>query len=107
MMCRPPRAAVCSMAPWSALTSWPARTRRYRVVDYKLTPAQMPSNDLFQVSAYALMHDIQHRTRPEAAVLYLHPARHVVSKTWEEVDAERHKIYNLIASMREWIDYNE
>ena len=51
------------------------RTERHRIIDYKLTPADQPTKDLFQVSLYALMHHHQHRTRPDVGVLYLHPER--------------------------------
>jgi CRISPR/Cas system-associated exonuclease Cas4 (RecB family) len=83
------------------------RTAQNRIVDYKLTPADQPSNDLFQVCIYALMHHVQHRTRPDVGVLYLHPKREMVEKPWERVHAERHVVFNLLASMREWADYDE
>ena len=51
------------------------RTENHRILDYKLTPAHQPSNDLFQVGLYALMHHVQHRTQPDVGVLYLHPRR--------------------------------
>jgi hypothetical protein len=51
------------------------RTARHRILDYKLTPAGEPGNDLFQVALYALMHNVQHRTEPDVGVLYLHPER--------------------------------
>jgi hypothetical protein len=83
------------------------RTGRNRIIDYKLTPADKPSNDLFQVCIYALMHHVQHGTEPGVGVLYLHPARQMIEKTWEQVFAERHVVYNLLASMREWVAYDE
>jgi CRISPR/Cas system-associated exonuclease Cas4 (RecB family) len=83
------------------------RTAHNRILDYKLTPALQPTGDLFQVCVYALMHHVQHRTEPDAGVLYLHPERCMAEKSWEQVHAERHKVYNLLASMREWIAYDE
>jgi uncharacterized protein len=83
------------------------RSGRNRIVDYKLTPADTPTNDLFQVCVYALMHHVQHATEPGAAVLYLHPSRQMIEKSWEQVHAERSVIYNLLASMREWVLYDE
>jgi CRISPR/Cas system-associated exonuclease Cas4 (RecB family) len=83
------------------------RTTHNRIIDYKLTPADQPTNDLFQVCIYALMHHVQHRTEPDVGVLYLHPARQMVEKAWEQVFAERHVVFNLLASMREWVRYDE
>ena len=59
------------------------RTAHHRIIDYKLTPAGEPSNDLFQVALYALMHHVQHRTEPDVGVLYLHPERRMVELTWD------------------------
>lgn len=83
------------------------RSAGNRVVDYKLTPADKPSDDLFQVSLYALMHHVQHRTEPGAGVLYLHPKRQMVEKSWERIHAERGTAFDLLASMREWVRYDE
>lgn len=83
------------------------RTTHNRIVDYKLTPADKPAADLFQVCLYALMHHVQHRTEPDVGVLYLHPSRQMAEKPWEQVYAERHVVYNLLASMREWVCYDE
>lgn len=83
------------------------RTANHRIIDYKLTPADKPANDLFQVCVYALMHHVQHRTEPDVGVLYLHPARQMIEKPWEQVFTERHKVFNLLASMREWVSYHE
>jgi hypothetical protein len=82
------------------------RTAHNRILDYKLTPARQPSSDLFQVCVYALMHHLQHRSEPDVGVLYLHPERRMVEKPWEQLYAERHKVYNLLASMREWVRYD-
>ncbi len=84
-----------------------ARHGRDRIIDYKLTPASEPANDLFQVALYALMHHTQHRTQPDVAVLYLHPERRVVSMTWEQVESQRHKLYDLLASMATWREFDE
>lgn len=78
-----------------------------RIIDYKLTPAHAVANDLFQVCIYSLMHNVQHKTRADAAVLYLHPSREMVEIKWEAIHGERNKIYNLLASMREWTLYDE
>jgi uncharacterized protein len=83
------------------------RTAHHRILDYKLAPAQTPANDLFQVCVYALMHHLQHQTEPDAGVLYLHPTRQMVEKKWEDIWAERDKVFNLLASMREWVGYDE
>jgi CRISPR/Cas system-associated exonuclease Cas4 (RecB family) len=83
------------------------RTARERILDYKLTPARQPAGDLFQVCLYALMHHARYGTRPDVGVLYLHPERRMLEKSWEQIDAERHKVYNLLASMREWVEYDE
>jgi uncharacterized protein len=84
-----------------------ARVERYRLVDYKLTPAHAPNNDLFQVCTYALMHHHQHGTRPDVAVFYLHPKRQMIEKHWDDLTAERHKVYDLIASLPGWAAYDE
>lgn len=78
-----------------------------RILDYKLTPADSPANDLSQVALYALMHDRQYGTRPAAAVLYLHPERRMVEQSWDEVQGRRHVVFDLLASMAQWIDYDE
>lgn len=83
------------------------RTGRNRILDYKLTPATQPNVDLFQVAIYALMHHVQHHTEPDVGVLYLHPRRAMVEMPWTRVHAERRTVGNLLASMREWIDYDE
>ncbi|WP_437656503.1 helicase HerA-like domain-containing protein [Sorangium sp. So ce1182] len=81
------------------------RLGKHRIVDYKLTPATSPNSDLFQVFTYALMHHHQHGTRPDVAVFYLHPTRSVREARWEEVEAKRGKVYELIASMVAWSDH--
>ena len=83
------------------------RTAHHRIIDYKLTPAAEPSNDLFQVALYALMHNVQHRTTPDVAVLYLHPDRRMVELTWDQVHGQRHKLFDLLASLAEWVRYDE
>lgn len=83
------------------------RTSHHRVIDYKLTPAAEPSNDLFQVALYALMHNVQHRTTPDVAVLYLHPERRMVELSWDEVHGQRHKLFDLLASLAGWVNFNE
>jgi uncharacterized protein len=83
------------------------RTAHQRIIDYKLTPAGEPSNDLFQVALYALMHHVQHRTEPDVGVLYLHPERRMVEMTWGQVHGQRHKLFDLLASMAGWVDYDE
>ncbi|WP_437733306.1 helicase HerA-like domain-containing protein [Sorangium sp. So ce1335] len=80
------------------------RLGKHRIVDYKLTPASSPNSDLFQVFTYALMHHHQHGTRPDVAVFYLHPTRSVREARWEEVEAQRGKVHELIASMVAWSD---
>ena len=83
------------------------RTAHHRVIDYKLTPAGEPSNDLFQVALYALMHNVQHRTTPDVGVLYLHPERRMVELSWDEVHGQRHKLFDLLASLAEWVGFDE
>jgi hypothetical protein len=83
------------------------RDGRHRIVDYRLTPPEDPTNDLFQVCVSALLHRAQHGTKPGAAVLYLHPFGQLVERPWEQVYAERHLVYNLLASLREWEAYQE
>lgn len=85
---------------------WSAATKGYRILDYKLTPSTHSSNDMFQVAVYALMHDHQHRTRPDIAVYYLHPNPAVVETRWEKLSATRGKVYDLLASMEEWKTYD-
>ena len=82
------------------------RSNSLRILDYKLTPASSPDNDLFQVMTYALLYHHQHRYECSAEVFYLHPQRHLVDIPWAQVYAERHKVYDLLASMVEWADYN-
>jgi uncharacterized protein len=83
------------------------RTAHHRIIDYKLTQAGEPSNDLFQVALYALMHNVQHRTTPDVAVLYLHPERRMVELSWDQVHGQRHKLFDLLASLAEWVRYDE
>lgn len=83
------------------------RTESHRILDYKLTPSHQPMNDLFQVCTYALMHHHQHQTKPDVAVLYLHPQRAMHEMRWDEVYEKRHEVYDLLASMAEWVRYNE
>lgn len=83
------------------------RSTRRRIIDYKLTPAHEPGNDLFQVSLYALMHHVQHGTQPDAAVLYLHPERVLEQRTWEQLHTERQHIYDFLASLQAWLRYDE
>jgi uncharacterized protein len=83
------------------------RSGRDRIVDYRLTSAEDPANDLFQVCVFALIHHVQYGTEPGAVVLYLHPFRQLVEKSWDEVHAGRHAVYNLLASLRDWVAYDE
>jgi DNA helicase HerA-like ATPase len=83
------------------------RRGQRRIIDYKLAPGAQPSMDLYQVCVYALMHHMQHRTEPDVGVLYLHPSRHMMEMTWEQVYAQRHKVYDLLASMAAWVQYDE
>ena len=83
------------------------RTESHRIIDYKLTPADQPTKDLFQVSLYALMHHHQHHTHPDVGVLYLHPERKVFELSWEKVEGHRHRVYDLLASMAAWVVYDE
>lgn len=83
------------------------RRERHRVIDYKLTPSGHPSQDLFQVCLYALMDHRQHGGEADAAVFYLHPARALVERSWEEIWGERHKIFDLLASMVAWSGFDE
>ncbi len=82
-------------------------TAHQRIIDYKLTPADRPADDLFQVCLYALMHHVQHGTQPDVGVLYLHPNRQMIEKPWEQVYDERHVVYNLLASMHAWVRFDE
>ena len=82
------------------------RVAKRRIIDYKLTPGNEPSNDLFQVGVYGLMHHAQHGTQPDVAVFYLHPKRQMLELKWEELYARRHKIYDLLASMSAWASYD-
>lgn len=81
------------------------RAGRDRILDYKLLPPA--AADKFQVGIYALMHHVQHRTEPSAGVLYLHPRRELHELSWDEVQQGRATVYNLLASMREWVGYDE
>ena len=78
------------------------RTGHQRIIDYKLTPPSDSSQDLFQVAMYALMHDVQHGTKPDAAVFYLYPQRSIVEIPWADIAGQRSKMQNLVASMVAW-----
>lgn len=78
-----------------------------RVVDFKLIPADAAGKDVMQVSLYALMHHQQHHTSPSGSVMYLHPTRRMIDHSWNEINAKRPQIYNLLASMAAWSDYDE
>lgn len=84
-----------------------SRVGHDRILDYKLTPPTHISDDLLQVCTYALMHHQQRRTEPAAGVLYLHPERQLIEKPWADIWHERSKVYNLLASMREWEQFDE
>jgi hypothetical protein len=83
------------------------RSGRHRVLEYKLTPPSPIHGDLMQVSAYALLHDRQHSTRPDVALFYLLPEHRVFEKSWNEVWNERDKVYDYIASLAAWESYDE
>lgn len=83
------------------------RSERKRIIDYKLTPSKHPKTDLFQVSLYALMHHIQHQTEPDVGLLYLHPKREMCEKPWENIYADRHGMYDFLASLEQWLQYDE
>ena len=53
------------------------------------------------------MHNVQHRTEPDVGVLYLHPERRMVELSWDQVHGQRHKLFDLLASMAEWVRYDE
>ncbi|HKE15723.1 MAG TPA: ATP-binding protein, partial [Kofleriaceae bacterium] len=81
--------------------------KSHRIIDYKLTPATHPNKDLFQIYTYALMHHHQHGTRPRVTVFYLHPDRVPIESSWEQVEEQQHKVYDLLASMVGWGRYDE
>lgn len=83
------------------------QTGQNRIVDYKLTPPAHPNKDMMQVMVYALMHHHQHGTKPAAVVHYLHPTRQLLESSWEQVRAQRAKVYDLLASMTQWESYDE
>ncbi|AMV21845.1 PD-(D/E)XK nuclease family protein [Planctomyces sp. SH-PL14] len=83
------------------------RSDALRILDYKLMPDTHPNHDLFQVVTYSLMHHHQHSTRCGAGVLYLHPKRVLHELSWDQVYEQRHKVYDLLASMAEWRRYGE
>lgn len=83
------------------------RTENHRIIDYKLTPDHEPNNDLFQIGLYALMHHVQHRTQPDVGVLYLHPRRTMFTLSWEQLNAKRQQVYDLLASMADWVRFDE
>ncbi len=83
------------------------RSANHRILDYKLTPAHAPNNDLFQVGLYALMHNLHHGTKPDVGVLYLHPERWMATLTWTQVEEKKAQQFNLLASMAEWVRYDE
>ena len=82
------------------------RTDTLRILDYKLTPAQRPGKDHFQVATYALLYHHQHQYECDAGVFYLHPVRQLVELKWAEIWALRHKVYDLMASMAEWVRFD-
>ena len=79
---------------------WRSDTRR--ILDYKLTPSKCVDADLCQVCMYALLHHEKYGTKCDVALLYLHPERKMVQLSWKEVEARRNVIYDLLASMVEW-----
>lgn len=83
------------------------RSGRRRIIDYKLMPPDQPEKDLAQIGLYALMHDVQHGTQPDAAVLYLHPRRIMLERSWREIDGRRRETYRLVASLRDWLEFDE
>jgi DNA helicase HerA-like ATPase/CRISPR/Cas system-associated exonuclease Cas4 (RecB family) len=83
------------------------RVGKVRILDYKLTPSAEPAKDLAQLYTYALMHHHQHGTQPDVGLFYLHPVRRMIEAPWATVHAERHRIYDLLASMTEWSRFDE
>lgn len=83
------------------------RRSAHRILDFKLIPAESIAKDLLQASLYALMHHQQHNTSPSVAVLYLHPERTMAESSWSDVAADRYKVFDLLASMIEWSEYDE
>jgi CRISPR/Cas system-associated exonuclease Cas4 (RecB family) len=83
------------------------RVGKVRILDYKLTPSAEPEKDLAQLYTYALMHHHQHGTQPDVALFYLHPVRQMIEAPWATVYEQRHRIYDLLASMVEWSRFDE
>jgi hypothetical protein len=81
------------------------RSNSNRILDYKLTPADSPNNDLIQVALYSLMHNIQHQTKANVGVLYLYPKRFMNELAWADVWERRAVVFDLLASMLEWSDF--
>ncbi|MCA9080450.1 MAG: DUF853 family protein [Planctomycetaceae bacterium] len=82
------------------------RSRSMRILDYKLTPAESPHKDQIQVATYALLYHHQHQYQCDAGVFYLFPERNLVELTWQDVYAQRHLVYDLLASMVAWSQYD-
>ena len=78
-----------------------------RVIDFKLMPAEATSKDLLQAALYGLMHHQQHGTQPDIAIFYLHPERKMVEESWAALFADRGKVFDLLASMVAWAEYDE
>ncbi len=83
------------------------RQNSKRIIDYKLLPPDAISKDLMQVSLYSLMHQKAHGTQADAAVFYLSHRREMHSLPWQQIHAERFKVYDLLASMAAWSNYDE
>ena len=83
------------------------RRGKYQLIDFKLLPATAISKDLLQIALYAFMHDRQYGTRPDTAVMYLHPELQIADQSWELIQNSRGKIFDLLASMVAWADYDE
>lgn len=83
------------------------RVESHRIIDFKLTPPSGHSSDTLQVSLYTLMYEKQHDHRTSASVLYLYPVREMATVSWEDVEARRPRIFDLLASMAAWSQYDE
>ena len=82
------------------------RSGRDRILDYKLLPPA--AADKFQVGIYALMHHVQHATEPSAgASTTCTRGANFTNLSWDEVRGSRATVFNLLASMREWVGYDE
>jgi CRISPR/Cas system-associated exonuclease Cas4 (RecB family) len=81
--------------------------QRDRIIDFKLLDVDSTERDALQVALYALMHNQQHGTTADVAVIYLVDGCKIIEYSWGYVEANRQTIMDLLESMAAWAEFDE